>query len=837
METILDAIPNYRDIHNANFDKATTGTGPCFPEWEEYCRWLAPLDTQSQPNLEFGPIKTMWGTGIPGAGKTIFASIVINEVELHAKASQTPISVGYIYFRYSDHTRATVRDFLMVLVKQTIERHPNCRPICLEIYDRHIREKTQPSEAELLHLLNRFSEIMITFYFLDAVDEAPPEVQSDLLQKLSSLNVKLFVTSRPLPILEPLFPGAHRFPIFAHDRDLDLHISKEIARSPVLQGILKQGGSRLRRKIKSTIKQKCGGMFLHASLQLDALRDCTSVYDVRTTLEDFPPRMEDVYQRTWNRIIDQTPAKSLLANNVLIWVLCATRSLNIEELRHAVATCPDTHKFDRSRLVDAATLMGLCRGLVTVEKETKVVRFAHYTAKDFVKRLICKSSPFPHSLPAAICMMLLIEHGFQHSTISTIEALNAALKDDPFLAYAYDAWSIHARQSLDDTSTVVQLSEFVQACQSFPVRLSYDTGLSLGERKIAVTCFDALGSLHMVSFFNLPISFAGPDSLRDPNLLTEIEQQSPLHLAVMQNSSNAVKELISLPHVLTNIICSFGCTPLISAVGKGYEDIVKDLLDHPKIDVNQAGSNGATALGIASFGGLESIAKRLLAHTEIDVNQADAYGATALMNASGFTRLGGVYCLLPISKDSPPSLPGSFSLPEDTYWLYCWFANRYCTIRLLLGHPQTNVNMVDSEGRSALMREIFRYWGWGTSQRYKSDYMIKCLIAHPQLDINLVDKEGISALELAHQKGLQGIAELLLAHPQIKTGSFLAHTRHLHPWQMFRRPPTWSPPKHDFVIDIHRVKEDDLKGFLTAWARELFRRAASIYEKCRVGLL
>jgi ankyrin repeat domain-containing protein 50 len=117
------------------------------------------------------------------------------------------------------------------------------------------------------------------------------------------------------------------------------------------------------------------GRFLHASLQLDALQDCASIYDVEKTLEEFPPRIEDVYKRTWTRILDQTPRMVLLAKNVLIWVLCATRSLTAEELCRAVATCPETYKFEQSRRVDEATLMGLCRGLVNIEEETNVVRF------------------------------------------------------------------------------------------------------------------------------------------------------------------------------------------------------------------------------------------------------------------------------------------------------------------------------------------------------------------------------------------------------------------------------------------------------------------------------
>ncbi|KAH6892733.1 hypothetical protein BKA70DRAFT_839593 [Coprinopsis sp. MPI-PUGE-AT-0042] len=251
---ILEQVPNYRDIHIANLGRATEGTGPLFAEWDEFGEWMS---VQRE-------VKTMWGSGMPGAGKTIFASIVINEVEARAEASEQPICVGYIYFRYSDHTTATVRDFLLVLVKQTIERHADCLPIFNEVFARHIREKTLPSESELVQLLSRFSQVIAEmFYFLDALDEAPPDVQFDLLKKLSTLDVKIFITSRPRANLDSRFPGAHQFSIRAQDRDIELHIAKEIERSPVLQTILDQGGPSLHDKIMSTIKEKCEGMFLH----------------------------------------------------------------------------------------------------------------------------------------------------------------------------------------------------------------------------------------------------------------------------------------------------------------------------------------------------------------------------------------------------------------------------------------------------------------------------------------------------------------------------------------------------------------------------------------------
>ncbi|KAH6884739.1 hypothetical protein BKA70DRAFT_136409 [Coprinopsis sp. MPI-PUGE-AT-0042] len=363
---ILDKVPNLRDIHIETLGKATEGTGDWIYVWNEFTIWLA----------SDGYIRILWGSGMPGAGKSVFASLAINAVEAHAKAATTPICIGYLYIRYSANTKFSVRDLLEILVKQTIERHPAALPLCQEVYDRHIREKTDPSTKELVWLLKRFtSELMTnTFYFLDALDEAPANVRLDLLEALTPLNVKLFITSRPLNGLEARFPNTHRFPICAQDRDLNVHINREISRSLELQAILAASSPGLDGRITLAIKRKCSGMFLHASLHLQALQECTSRQELDRTLEEFPAKIADVYARTWNRILNQGLGKALLAMNVLRWVVFATRSLAIEELRHAIASCPDTHNYEPSRLVAPQTLVGVCCGLILIEKETRQVR-------------------------------------------------------------------------------------------------------------------------------------------------------------------------------------------------------------------------------------------------------------------------------------------------------------------------------------------------------------------------------------------------------------------------------------------------------------------------------
>ncbi|KAH6902979.1 hypothetical protein BKA70DRAFT_1155685, partial [Coprinopsis sp. MPI-PUGE-AT-0042] len=237
--------------------RATEGTGMWLLEGDKFRVWL-------EPN---GNIKIFWGSGSPGAGKTLLASIVIKHLEALYPGPGAKTCICYVYFRYSDHLEVTVCNILESLVKQTLERHPGCRPVVDHTYAQHLREGTEPTEEQLLGLLQELTNSMsCTFYILDALDEAPTKVQLAVVRALASLNIKLFITSRPLKPLETHFPQAYTFAIAAQDVDLDLHITKGINESVELQCLL-QASPSLRDEIFSTIKKNSGGMFLHASLQ------------------------------------------------------------------------------------------------------------------------------------------------------------------------------------------------------------------------------------------------------------------------------------------------------------------------------------------------------------------------------------------------------------------------------------------------------------------------------------------------------------------------------------------------------------------------------------------
>ena len=109
-------------------------------------------------------------------------------------------------------------------------------------------------------------------------------------------------------------------------------------------------------------------------MQLEALQQCTSPHDVRLMLDGFPSEIEDVYRQTWKRIVDSSPHQLYLAKTGLVWVLNASRCMSIDELRHALATCPKAYHFSSSRLIPESAFMAIFRGLLVVDPKSMLVR-------------------------------------------------------------------------------------------------------------------------------------------------------------------------------------------------------------------------------------------------------------------------------------------------------------------------------------------------------------------------------------------------------------------------------------------------------------------------------
>ncbi|KAH6894804.1 ankyrin repeat-containing domain protein, partial [Coprinopsis sp. MPI-PUGE-AT-0042] len=600
---------NFRDIQLDTLAKATDGTCIWLTTGQTFIFWI-----------EKGRI--LWGIGIPGAGKTVLASIVVRYLEGIESKSGGVICISYIYLRYSEPL--AIRDILESMVKQIVERHADLIPLIEALYARHEKERTKPSQQDLVEVLEGFVRYGKTLFFvLDAFDEMRAEDRPILLNLLASLDAKLFVTSRPLEALQRQFAGARLFNIAASPSDLDLHIKHFLRHSPEVMALLE--GTDLEEQIAETIHQKSGGMFLHAKLQLEALRNCVSALDVEETLHGFPSDIKEIYAKTWERILAQGPKQSNLAKLVLLWITHADGEMTIDTLRRAVATCPETYTFEPKRRVPEALLLSVCCGLVAVDEKTKLIRLIHYTTRDAILPRILDIFPVPHALLGHVSIVHVAKCGLSqhHSTEPTpwhqTINLNARFRDDTLLEYAYRSWAHHTRRCSRYIPITSAAADLVLNCTSYP--FDHEWWVDFG------------GPLHVAAFYGLEDLIPLAAQLHSPNSGTTRRRESPLMLAVKRGHLACAKALLSLPGIDMNLCDKFSQNALRIAAGYGHIECAQLLTEVPGIDIHAADRFGETSLIRAAQGGQTAIVKLFVGLPGIGINATDRYGWTALIHA------------------------------------------------------------------------------------------------------------------------------------------------------------------------------------------------------------
>ncbi|KAH6912483.1 hypothetical protein BKA70DRAFT_1144339 [Coprinopsis sp. MPI-PUGE-AT-0042] len=612
------SLVNFRSIQQENLGKWTPGTIKWLLESRMFRFWL---DTQCA---------ILWGTGMPGAGKTVLASVVIKHSEDLAEAS-SDICVAFVYCRYTEPMK--VRDILAALVRQLLERFPHLLPVVEPLYTKHNLQKTEPTQGELINVIRKIcSCFRIAYLFIDGLDEALYDEQFDLLDTLKSVPANFFITSRPLVRLKDVLPNVEFFDIAAQNRDIEILVSQQINRNPDLQQVLAREEQRA--IVVKKICQSSHGMFLHASLMVEAVRHCTNSRQIMEKLNKLPPKLDVLYDEAFERIEMQPEEHAALAKCVLLWVAYAYRSLTVDDLRYAVASNPSVDWKAPENLVPESLLVSVCCGLITVEDSDsywgleRTVRFVHYTALDAVKRILERKETAPHRILAELCAEQLMDCGDRPMPRATEQSQWLVPEHKPpLLRYARIYWLPHARESIWLFS------------QPAPSTLRF---LAMGETFSPKSYFpgDFWENDNPTAPIHLVVSLQLPNLL--PFIYSQVNEQtrkgrSALSLAAWDHDVVMAKLLLKLNGIDVNLQDKDGNTALMHAAGKGLLDVLKVLLLDPRIDPHIRNEEGKTALHCALLGkgyNYTKAAMLLIASPWIEINAADNHGRTPLMLAS-----------------------------------------------------------------------------------------------------------------------------------------------------------------------------------------------------------
>ncbi|KAL2167850.1 hypothetical protein VTG60DRAFT_717 [Thermothelomyces hinnuleus] len=604
-EAILDWVAPgdwHRCQHADYLKQRQPGTGGWLLTSDCFRDWLA---AESQ---------TLFCVGIPGAGKTILTSVVAQHLQSRAPApvrmaAAGAVGVALVYCNVELQHEQGAEHLLSSMLKQLSQ---GLRPLpeCVrKLYENHKNSGTQPSLADISGCLREVAKgYARSFVLVDALDEYRPRgsharerLVSELFGLQRDCGTNLFFTSRHIPEIADLFskvPGVVSLEIEAHKGDIERYLDGNMSQLPKFVDRRPD----LQKAIKEAIVTAVCGMFLLAKLWLDALTKMHSPSELKSTLETLTggaEACERAYEETMERRIEDEK----FARRVLSWIVCAKRPLTAIELKHALAVRSSDTSLDEENMPDTDDIVSCCAGLVTVDKDSDVIRLVHQSAYEYFRRQESRARWFADAEAriAEICVTYLSFDAFKEGFCPSDQEFEARIQSHPFYSYTARYWGYHVRECQ-------QLGEKVRA-----FLLGRHPGLDARR--------EASSQAMMASSEYTPWPGYSQDIPRN---------MTGLHLAACFGAANAVKELIASQMDCADLRDSYDRTPLSWAAAFDHKDVVELLLTEGKADPNWRDKDGRTPLSLAAEYGYAAVVERLLKEQTVDANRKDKNGWTPL---------------------------------------------------------------------------------------------------------------------------------------------------------------------------------------------------------------
>ena len=237
---------DFRSKHQEILKGAQAGTRQWLFDSEKYRDWV---------DADRG---TLWCPGIPGAGKTVTSSIIIDRLQSEYKDKN--VAVTCLFCNYRDRAAQSAEIFMANLLKQVIQQKRAVSPELRDLYnERERRRLTFAKTAKLFSQeISHFSKV---FVVLDALDETSEheDIRRLVLAELQGLPINLLVTSRYEKSIEQRLGKAEHLEIRATAADVQTYVKARIPSEHLLARHI-QADPSLEDTIVNGIVEKSQGM-------------------------------------------------------------------------------------------------------------------------------------------------------------------------------------------------------------------------------------------------------------------------------------------------------------------------------------------------------------------------------------------------------------------------------------------------------------------------------------------------------------------------------------------------------------------------------------------------
>jgi hypothetical protein len=198
-------------------DRRQAGTGQWFLQDTKFQGWERSKDA------------TLFCPGIPGAGKTIMAALIVDHLLRSQHVANEPVT--FIYCNYKRQSEQSAKHMLSSMLRQIIDAQPGLPQLVQDFYTSHTKRKTTPSFNEMRQILEAvLRDLHRLTIVVDALDECETRARKDFLSAVETLRgqceVRLLATSRFLPAIEShsALLGKPTLEVKASDEDLEMYI-------------------------------------------------------------------------------------------------------------------------------------------------------------------------------------------------------------------------------------------------------------------------------------------------------------------------------------------------------------------------------------------------------------------------------------------------------------------------------------------------------------------------------------------------------------------------------------------------------------------------------------
>ncbi|KAK6073153.1 hypothetical protein SCUP515_07016 [Seiridium cupressi] len=608
--TPIGSAPQQSDV----ICRRQEGTGQWLIDSPEYAKWQT---TKGE---------ILFCYGIPGAGKTILSSIVVDDLQENY-CSRTDVAICYFYCDFKRQGEQSLESVTLNILRQLGQAGAGIPGSLKVLFDRCQAKSGRPSRDEAIRTLHSvIGSFSRTFIVVDALDECQTSdsCQKELISQLIELqrltNVNILATSRPVPHIMDRFRDYTSLEIRASKDDIKCYVN---GNKQDLPGFVNDSPELLE-EVTTAIVGAVDGMFLLAKLHLDSLKGKRSprkLREVLATLAKGNDAYDEAYRNTMLRIHGQLADQKDLANQTLMWIVHAKRPLTTIELVHALSVEVGEREFFEDNTPNIGDTLSACCGLVAVDGESDIIRLIHYTTQEFFDRHRNEYFPRADVELANTCITYLSFDEFRSGPCQEEEDSYGRTP----LSWAAENGHEAVVQLLLDKNAQVDLADikYGRTPLSWAAKNGYKAVVQLLlDKNAQVDTTDNIGRTPLFwAAWRTPLSWAAENGhkaivqlLLDKNAQVDTTDnigRTPLLWAAWYGQEAVVQLLLNKNAQVDLADIKYRRTPLSWAAKNGHEAVVQLLLDK-NAQVDTTDNIGRTPLSWAAWYGHEAVVQLLL---------------------------------------------------------------------------------------------------------------------------------------------------------------------------------------------------------------------------------